>query len=607
MSMHRTKVKMPKGDNSSLKENTKALGKVAVSTKKYWPFLFLSVFFLLVTTVIAIISPHFLDQLTQAIADGAGTRSIDMDEISRYGVILICLYVGYSISNYLASFIVTSVIQRYANSLRKDIVNKINRVPLSYFDSREVGDILSIVTNDVDTMSQSLDQVLGMLLSSIFMLVGSLIGMFVTSWQMALVACLSIPLMALFLVFIMKLAMPQFMKRQNQIGALDGRVEESYSGQSVLKAFRAEEKYNAAFDKQNRELGETMFKAQICGGLMMPSMTWISYLTYVAVLLVGGILMTSHPETGIEFGTLTAFLVYVRLFQQPFSQIGQVMNSLQTVSAASARVFAFLGEKEISDETGKPFALKKDGAEEVKGSVNFEDVHFGYEPGREIIHGFSAVVKPGSKVAIVGPTGAGKTTIVNLLMRFYETDSGDILIDGVKTSDMPRKEIHDVFGMVLQDTWVFNGTLRENLVYNTKGVTEEDIQNVIHDAHLTHFVRSLPGGLDYVISDGSQISGGQKQLITIARAMLRKSPLMILDEATSNVDTRTEEKLQEAMDRLTKGKTSFVIAHRLSTIRNSDLILVLKDGDIVEKGTHDSLMKEGGFYSSIYNSQFSFE
>ena len=422
---------------------------------------------------------------------------------------------------------------------------------------------------------------------------------------MAFVALLSIPLMLLFIGLIMKFAMPQFIKRQEEIGQINGVIEEKYSGQLIIKLFNAENRVNTNFNRQNSELGSTMFKAQIYGGLMQPLMNFISYFAYIAILVVGGLLLS---EGKVDYGTITAFLVYIRLFQQPMTQIAQAMNTLQTTGAASKRVFDFLEENELSDESKLTRKLAgPDGKENIKGEVEFKHVCFSYDPSREIIHDFSAKIKPGSKVAIVGPTGAGKTTMVNLLMRFYEVNSGEILIDGVSTKDMPREEIHDIFGMVLQDTWVFDGSMRENIVFNSPDISDEELKAICKEANIYHFIRTLPGKLNCQLSNAGSISSGQKQLITIARAMVRKAPLLILDEATSNVDTRTEELIQEAMDKLTKGRTSFVIAHRLSTIKNADLILVMKDGNIVEQGTHESLMKDNGFYASLYNSQFSFE
>ena len=592
--------KMAKG------EMNKSLVKIGQSMRRYWPAIFVSFFFIIGYVVIAVIAPNILKDLTNTIVSGAESRTIDIDKISGFGTTLAILYVVSALSNFTSSFIMTTVAQRYTHSLRKQITEKINVVPLNYFDTNSTGDILSILTNDVDQISQSFQQSLSMLVSALFMLVGSLIAMFITSWQLALVALATLPIMAILLMVILKFAGPQFMKRQLLVGEVDGIVEENYNGQLIIKVFNAEDKMTSTFDKKNNELRKTMFKAEFFGGLMQPVMNYMSYVAYAAVCVVGGLLLSSSTP-GITMGTITAFLMYVNLFQSPLTQIAQAMNSLQNAAASGARVFGFLGVEEMEDETNKRVHFAPLGDEELQGKVEFDHIKFSYDSTREIIHDFSADIKPGMKVAIVGPTGAGKTTMVNLLMRFYETNAGDIKIDGVPVKEMTREELHAQFAMVLQDTWIFDGTLKENLIYNTPDVTDEDIKNVIHDAHLTHFVRSLPGGLNYVIKDGGSISGGQKQLITIARAMLKKSPMLILDEATSNVDTRTEEKIQEAMDRLTANKTSFVIAHRLSTIKNADLILVMKDGNIIEQGNHDELMKQNGFYASLYNSQFNLE
>lgn len=597
---------MTPSEKMSFENMKKSLGQLAVSMKKYLPALILCLLFIIAYVVISVISPSVLSDLTDVITTGSTSQSIDMDKIAHYGIILAVLYVVSAFCNFVSGFTMTTIAQRYSQNLRKQITEKINDIPLRFFDTNSTGDILSILTNDVDMISQSMQQSLSMLVSSVFMLIAVIIAMFVTSWQLALVCIATIPIMIAILALLLKFAGPQFLARQNQLGEINGIVEENYNGQMIIKLFNAEDKTIAAFDKKNHQLGATMFKAEFFGGLMQPVMSFMSYFGYAAVCVAGGLLINS-TSSGITMGTITAFLMYVNLFQSPLTQIAQGMNSMQSATASGSRVFCFLGEEELSDETKKAHYFLQDGMEKVKGKVEFDHVHFSYDDSREIIHDFSAVVEPGMKVAIVGPTGAGKTTMVNLLMRFYELNSGNIRIDGVKISDMTREEIHSLFAMVLQDTWVFDGTLRENLAYNTPNVSEEDFKNVIHDAHLTHFVRALPGGLDYEIKDGGSISGGQKQLITIARAMLKNAPMLILDEATSNVDTRTEEKIQEAMDRLSKGKTSFVIAHRLSTIRNADLILVMKDGNIIEQGNHESLMKKNGFYASLYNSQFNLD
>lgn len=604
--MSQGRPRMKKNEKMNMAQLKKSLGQISLSMKKYLPALIVCAILILAYVVISVISPNVLSDLTNVITDGSTNHNIDMDKITHFGIILLCLYFSSAFCNFLSGYVMTVVAQRYSQNLRKQIIEKINDIPLNYFDSRTTGDILSILTNDVDMISQSFQQSLSMFVSAIFMLIGSIIAMFVTSWQLALVCLMTIPVMIVVMLIILKMAGPQFMARQDQLGEVNGLVEENYNGQMIIKLFNAEDKTIKSFDDKNEQLGKTMFKAEFFGGLLQPLMSFMSYFGYAAVCVAGGLLINSASST-ITMGTITAFLMYVNLFQSPLTQIAQALNSLQSAAASGSRVFTFLGEEELSDESDKKKFFLVDNKEKVKGEVEFINVNFGYEKDREIIHDFSAKIKPGMKVAIVGPTGAGKTTMVNLLMRFYETNGGDITIDGVSIKDMSRDELHSLFAMVLQDTWVFDGTLRENLVYNTPNVTQEDLDNVIHDAHLTHFVRSLPNGLDYVIKDGGSISGGQKQLITIARAMLKNAPMLILDEATSNVDTRTEEKIQEAMDRLSKNKTSFVIAHRLSTIKNSDLILVMKDGNIIEQGNHESLMKQNGFYASLYNSQFNLD
>ena len=593
-------VRLEKGETFS---SLKKLGK---SANKFLIAIGIAALLLVVGVVLQILAPSYLSDFTNEIADNYLSRTIDMERLLHIGIILIVFYFVVALTTYGSSFILTTASQLYAMRLRQDIVGKINRIPLSYFDSHPFGDILSTLTNDVDQIGQSLQQSVGMIVQSLFMLVGVLIAMFCTSWQMALTALISLPFMIVFVIIVTKFAMPQFKNRQDSLADVNAVVEETYNGQLIVKCFNAQSKVDALFEKSNGHLRSAMFKAQCFGGLFQPLMSFISYFAYAAVYLVGGLLMDA--DAGVTFGTITAFTVYVSLFQSPLSQIAQAMNTVQMAAASSKRVFDFLDQEELVSEEGKkPVFLKEDGIEHVRGEVEFRNVCFSYDDSREIIHDFSAKVEPGMKVAIVGPTGAGKTTMVNLLMRFYEVDKGEILIDGVSTKDMTRKEIHDIFGMVLQDTWMFEGTVRENLVYNTPNVTDERVLKAVHEASMGHYVKTLPGGLDYVFEDSATIASGQKQLFTIARAMIKDAPLLILDEATSNVDTRTEEKIQEAMDKLTEGRTSFVIAHRLSTIRNADLILVMKDGNIVEQGTHESLMAENGFYASLYNSQFAFE
>ena len=557
-----------------------------------------------VSTVLSIFAPQWLSKLTDEITSGAAHKNINLQKIAELAFILIGFYAGGAILNYAASFIMAGVTQKFAFGMRRSVSHKINRIPLKYYDGHQYGDTLSIVTNDIDTVSQSLEQAVTMLLSSAFMLVGVLIAMFVTRWEMALTALLIVPLMFGMLIFISKYAMPQFRKRQEILGELDGKIEENFTGLNIIKSFGAGERKRGEFEKSNQAMRKAMFRAQMIAGIMQPLTSFVSYFAYAAVCVVGGILLSNGK---ITFGTITAFLVYVNLFQSPMSQMAQAMNSVQMAGGAAARVNKFLAEDELSDETSKPRKLLTGKNATIRGEVEFDHVHFGYDEDKIIIPDFSAKVKPGMKVAIVGPTGAGKTTMVNLLMRFYELNGGDILIDGVSIKDISRAELHDIFGMVLQDTWMFAGTLRENILFSKTGVSDDELMKICREAGLEHFVNTLPEGLDTYMDGEGSVSGGQKQLITIARAMAEKAPLLILDEATSNVDTRTEEVIQEAMDRLTQGRTSFVIAHRLSTIRNADLILVMKDGNIIEQGTHDELLSQNGFYAGLYNSQFAAE
>ncbi len=594
------KEKLKKGETS------KSLKNIAVSMKKYLPLMILSLCFIIAYVVISVIAPNVLKKLTDTITAGLFAGHINMNKIAHFGYILLALYIISALCSALSSIIITVVVQRYSYQLRKQIVKKINNIPLNYYDTRSLGDILSILTNDVDQISQSMQQSIGMFFSAVLMLISAIIAMFATSWQMALVALLTIPLMMILLMIILKLAGPQFAKRQLLVGNLNGLVEENYNGQNIIKLYNATDMMKEVFDNKNKELQSTMFKAEFFGGLMQPLMSFISYISYALVCITGGLLMY-HGKGNITLGTITAFLVYINLFQSPLTQIAQSLNSLQNAAASGSRVFSFLESVDLDSEDDKEYYFEPKTSKTLEGNVEFNNVYFSYDETREIIKNFSVKIEPGMKVAIVGPTGAGKTTIVNLLERFYEINSGSIKIDGINTSLMKREELHDKFSMVLQDTWVFEGTLRENLVYNIEGISDDMIWDAIKACHLTHFVKSLPNGLDYKIVDGTSISQGQRQLLTIARAMLKNSKMLILDEATSNVDTRTEEKIQEAMDRLSKGKTSFVIAHRLSTIKNSDIILVMKDGNIIEQGNHEELMANNGFYTSLYNSQFALD
>ncbi len=594
--------------HGSMRASANGKGNIKNLIKALAPYkinILISLLFIAFSTVLSVYAPQVFSKFTDEIAVPANAV-IDLQKVAKLSVILIVFYGSNAVCNYAANFIMVTVTQKYARGIRSNISRKINAVPLGYFDSHQYGDTLSIITNDVDTITQSVDQAVSMFFSSAFMLTGVLIAMFVTAWQMALTVLLIVPLMLILIMIITKIALPQFRKNQQYLAELNGTVEENYTGHSVIQAFNAGERTTAHFEKQNSRLRASVFKAQAVAGLMMPAMTFISYFAYAAVCVVGGLLM--NGGAGVTFGTISAFLLYINLFQSPMSQMAQAMNSLQMAAAAAGRIYGFTEQEELSDETGKQRKLlSDDGKGEIRGEVEFKNVRFGYTPDKIIISDFSAKILPGMKVAIVGPTGAGKTTLVNLLMRFYELDGGDITIDGVSIKDMPRSEIHDIFGMVLQDTWMFEGTIKENILFSKTDVSKERLDGILKEAGISHYINTLPNGLDYYMENESNISGGQKQLITIARAMAENSPLLILDEATSNVDTRTEEIIQTAMDRLTQGRTSFVIAHRLSTIKNADLILVMRDGNIIEQGNHEELIKLNGFYAGLYNSQFAGE
>ena len=559
-------------------------------------------------TVCQIIGPDKLKDMTNEITKGLPAmvhgkpvmNSIDMDAVSRIAWLLVALYVGYALLSYLQSWLMANVTQRTAQQLREAISQKINRLPLKYFDKVSYGDVLSRITNDVDAIGQTLGQSVGSLITSVTLFFGALIMMFYNNVTMTLCAIGSALLGLIIMGVIMKVSQKYFTRQQVALGDVNGHVEEMYTGHTVVKAYCGEERSIEQFEKYNNDLYVSGWKSQFLSGLMMPIMNFVGNFGYVVVCVVGAVLAMDGK---IEFGVIVAFMMYVRLFTQPLAQFAQAFQNLQRCAAAAERVFGFLEEPEMEDESGKSALLGTNG-HEVKGDVEFSHVQFGYEPGKPIIHDFSASVKAGQKVAIVGPTGAGKTTMVNLLMRFYEISGGSIAIDGVDTKSVPRWNVHDQFSMVLQDTWVFRGTVRENIAYSKPGVTDKQIEDACKAVGLDHFIRSLPDGYDTVLDDKSSLSQGQKQLLTIARAMVQDAPILILDEATSSVDTRTEELIQKAMDALTVGRTSFVIAHRLSTIRDADMILVMNHGDVIERGTHDELLAAGGFYADLYNSQF---
>ncbi len=589
----------------TVKKGQNKLGSLVKAFKKYYVPFVISILLLVTSVIFTILTPGTIRNLTNTIspvdkvAGADGNFHVNFDEVTHYAVLLVIYILVSFITGFISGFILNTIIQKFSKDLRRQISIKINNMPLNYFDTTQTGDILSVITNDVDTLSTSLQNSVSLLVNSGVMLIGVLIAMFMACWQMALVVICSLPIMLIIIALTFKYALPLFDKNQKVLGDVNATVEENYSGQLVIKAFNAEDQKIEEFKNKNSVFGNILYKSQAIGGLIEPAMSFVSYLTYAAVLIVAGLLYANKSIN--EIGIITGFIVYVSLFQEPLAQIGQASSTIQLGNAACNRVFNFLELEELEKEGEKKQLLDH---KNIRGEVEFKDVCFGYDPKKLTIKNFSGKIKPGMKVAIIGPTGAGKTTLVNLLMRFYEITSGDILVDGVSIKDMSRQELRDIFGMILQETWVINGTLRENIVYNLKDVDENRLKEILEETNLSHYVATLPNGLDTEIQKESALSAGQKQLVTIARAMTENAPMLILDEATSNVDTRTEILIQKAMDSLTSGRTSFVIAHRLSTIKNADFIFVMKEGNIVETGTHDSLMKLGGLYSEIYNSQF---
>jgi ATP-binding cassette subfamily B multidrug efflux pump len=564
--------------------------------KPYVPAIVASSVLVIIGTIFTVIGPNKLSDMTNLIFDGIRTGSTDLTAVAGIGMFLLAIYLLSVVMMYGQGYMIATVVQKLSKRLRTDISEKINRLPLRYFDRTSYGDVLSRATNDVDTIGQSMNQSIGTLMTSVALLIGALVMMLVTDVTMTIAAVLSTLAGFVLMIVIMTKSQKYFGRQQASLGKVNGFVEEMYTGHSIVKAYNGEEAAQKEFESINDGLFDSAFKSLFLSGLMMPIMGFIGNFGYVVVCIVGAVLFVNGS---ISIGVIVAFMVYVRLFTQPLTQLGQSMSSLQSVAAASERVFEFLDETEMEDETGKTVVHN-----EVKGEVEFRNVFFGYNPEKVVIHDFSVKVKAGEKVAIVGPTGAGKTTIVNLLMRFYEVNSGDILIDGVSTKELTRENVHDMFCMVLQDTWLFEGTIRENIAYCKKGVTNEQVEDACKAVGIHHFIATLPDGYDTKLDDESKISIGQRQQLTIARAVVQNAPLLILDEATSSVDTRTEKIIQKAMSDLTVGRTSFIIAHRLSTIKDADTILVMRDGNIVESGSHDDLLKQGGFYYSLYNSQF---
>lgn len=589
--------------------------KIIKYSNKYMYVIVFAIICAFIATILTLLGPDKISDITQLITDGITayatnissamqngidistiSMNIDLDAVYKLGFTLVIIYIISYALNITQGMIMATITQKITKKMRKDISTKINKLPMSYFGKTSTGDVLSRITNDVDTVSQSLNMSIGSLVSSFTLLIGSLVMMFYTNVTLTITAVLATIIGFALMIIIMSKSQRYFTEQQEQIGALNGHIEEMYTAQTVVKAYNAEEDSQKSFDKMNEKLRHSAFKAQSLSGLMMPIMTFIGNFGYVAVCVVGAIL-TIEGKIGIS--VIVAFIMYVRYFTNPLGQIAQNVQSMQSAAAAGERVFEFLEAEEMPNEENKSLTNHK-----FVGNVEFSKVNFGYNKEKQVIKNFSMKVKKGQKVAIVGPTGAGKTTIINLLMKFYDADSGDIYLDNINTKNMRREEVHSQFCMVLQDTWLFEGTVKENLVYSTKNITDEMIEKACSAAGLHHFITTLPKKYDTVLSDNINLSGGQKQQLTIARAMLADKPMLILDEATSSVDTRTEVIIQSAMDKLMKNRTSFVIAHRLSTIKNADVILVMKDGEIIENGNHEELIKQGGFYKELYNSQF---
>ena len=580
------------------KDFKEAVRRLIKELGKFKILIIISLILAIIGAVLSISAPDQLSKLTDEIQKGLMSE-MNMDAIKSIAIFLVGLYGCSALFTFIQGLCMTNVANNFARSLRKRISIKINKLPLSYFDQHQAGDTLSRVTNDVDMIAQTMNQSLGSLVTNMTLFLGSIIMMFITNWIMALTAIGASLFGFLGMFFILGKSQKYFVQRQEELGNLNGHIEEIYSGLNVVKAYNGEKESDEKFDEYNKKVSIANQKSQFLSGIMQPIMAFIGNFGYVAVCIVGALLTMNDI---ISFGVIVAFITYVRLFTNPLSQIAQSMTSLQSTAAASERVFEFLDEKEMPEQTENKKYLDKN---KVKGKIEFDHIVFQYDNNdKPTINGFTATALPGQKIAIVGPTGAGKTTMVNLLMKFYDINSGDIKIDGVSTKDLTRENIHDLFTMVLQDTWLFEGTVKENIIYNQENVSDERVVEVCKEVGLDHFIRTLPNGYNSYLSENDTVSAGQKQLLTIARGMIQDSPFLILDEATSNVDTRTEELVQQAMDKLTEGRTSFIIAHRLSTIKNADLILVMKNGNIIEQGNHEQLMAKNGAYAELYNSQF---